>query len=455
LSRPASPLSRGHAPLAAAALLYVAALLLAAGDAARAPPGGDGGDPRTPAPPPAAAPAGPSATTSGAPYEESPFPKPTLSREFIRQACVDCHREGRPGLVAAHEAGVHARKGVSCADCHGMDHSTIFGKLGRVSAATCGGCHPKAAADFATSAHARAHDGMLADRRFEEAGPAAREACIQCHEIGRRDPGDGSVGLCNKCHVGHEFRRESARNPEACAGCHSGPHHPQAEAYSASKHGVAWAASRDERRAPSCATCHMPGGAHGRDPIISIGGTLHGSRVEGDARHPGPPYAQPAIPTAAAALAREAALEGCMRCHARRVAADALARADEVKREADRVLASAARAILAARSAEGAPAPRLGPGQTSTDGGALERRFHEAFRHRGPSAWKGAYHGSPGHAFAEGLEPLAAIGREVEEAAAAALERARGAAGRPARGAAAPPEGAEGAERSGGGGGGT
>lgn len=70
------------------------------------------------------------------------------------------------------------------------------------------------------------------------------------------------LSRCVECHVRHEFSRTSARQASACAKCHSGPDHPQIEAYDLSKHkfvvdqrGIF---SKDNKGGgPTCATCHM------------------------------------------------------------------------------------------------------------------------------------------------------------------------------------------------------
>ena len=40
------------------------------------------------------------------------------------ETCVDCHREGTPGLVGDWESSRHAEVGVSCEVCHGEEHNS-------------------------------------------------------------------------------------------------------------------------------------------------------------------------------------------------------------------------------------------------------------------------------------------------------------------------------------------
>jgi hypothetical protein len=353
-----------------------------------------------------------------------PFPPPTYRGALARQACVDCHAKLNPGIQAAWAASAHARRDVSCADCHGLDHSTIFGRKGAVAVQVCAGCHAREAAEFETSGHAAAWDSMASHPRFAAETPAGRAACIACHRVGEPDPQGGPRGRCNFCHVGHDLSPAEAREPAACTGCHQGADHPQAEAYAASKHGIAYAATHDPARAPTCATCHMPDGGHGRDPAIGLGTTFAGRRLASD---PAPPFPMPALTAEEQRAARAAAIARCAACHAARFATESLAWADEVKRECDATLARAAASVLEARRAEGAAAPSLGPAQVPEQGGPLERQFFLLWKSLAPAAWKGAYHQSGAWAHAEGLVKLRAGAIALEEDAARRVAAARAA----------------------------
>ena len=138
-------------------------------------------------------------------------------------------------------------------------------------------------------------------------GPeAATVGCVQCHGskvkvqangsldpttwpntgIGRINP-DGSRGSCSACHTRHSFSVAQARQPEACGKCHLGPDHPQMEIYNESKHGILYAAKKDQLNldkrswvvgkdytaAPTCATCHM-GATAGQPSTHDVGTRL-------------------------------------------------------------------------------------------------------------------------------------------------------------------------------------
>jgi len=219
--------------------------------------------------------------------------------------CIDCHRESNPGIVRDWRAGVHARVGVGCYDCHKTEEKAGFLSEAHlehdpepiavvVTPKTCAGCHPEEAGQYARSKHAHTNeiiwkidywlnDGM--NNAIERA-----TGCYACHGtvvevlegrpilgtwpnvgVGRINP-DGSLGSCSSCHTRHRFSIKEARKPEACDQCHLGPDHPQIEIYEESKHGTIyhaeveewnwdpddrnWTAGRDYR-APTCAACHM------------------------------------------------------------------------------------------------------------------------------------------------------------------------------------------------------
>jgi len=367
-------------------------------------------------------------------YEGDPSDERERAAATSAPACISCHEKARPLLVQAWRESAHARKGVGCKECHGGDHSRIFAARGAVSAGTCAACHTEEARTFAASAHARAHDDMVASPRFLDEPPALRAAtCNGCHDIGLRDPIDGSVGRCDACHPGHGFSAAAARRPEACASCHSGPEHPQAEAYAASRHGALIAAAGEEAAgAATCASCHMGAAGHDTGALVTDAPGL--DALERERR-------------------RSAAIASCAPCHATRFAADALKAADGVKREAEALL-DRARAVIEALAQDGllpkattptstataasasaragaetsarghgaahahGGAPILGGRQLQHAGSAIERRYFEMWREHGPASWKAAYHQAPGVVRALGAVPLRASLAWIEEEAA-------------------------------------
>jgi hypothetical protein len=342
-------------------------------------------------------PAPPSATASpqDPPGESGGYadPKEEAQRRAATSeaACIACHEKARPELVRAWRESAHAAKGVGCVDCHGRDHSTMFSAKGAVSEATCAGCHKEEGAQFARSGHARAWTTLASSPRFEDEPAGLREAtCAACHRVGEKDRLDASVGRCDACHAGHAFSAAEARRPEACATCHAGPEHPQADAFAGSKHGALFAAGAKD--APTCASCHMPRGAHDTSATVTTEAGL--SSEKRDER-------------------RAAAIAVCAPCHATRFADEALATGDAVRKDGDALLARA-RALLEGLDKDGLLRPArdrakplvLGPGQLEHAGSALERRYFKMWRAYAEDAWKAAYHQAPALARAGGSTPL-------------------------------------------------
>ena len=215
--------------------------------------------------------------------------------------CLECHTQQMPGLITQWESSSHWQAGVGCFECHGAekgdadarDHNGFLVAT-IVSPKDCGRCHPKESAEQEASHHAQAgdilnsQDGLLGQTVGGE--PAVAVGCRQCHGsivkvnkdgtldpatwpntgIGRVNP-DGSKGTCSACHTRHRFSKEQARQPEVCGKCHLGPDHPQKEVYEESKHGILYAAFKDDLNmerpkwvagedyydAPTCSTCHI------------------------------------------------------------------------------------------------------------------------------------------------------------------------------------------------------
>lgn len=303
----------------------------------------------------------------------------------LRGGCEDCHRRLEPGLVQAWEKSRHHAERVGCDACHGRNHSLIFRENGRVSPRVCGRCHAEAVEEFSASKHAAAWDTLKASALYAATPPAARSSCESCHRIGLPHE-DSSRGACNHCHAGHELSAASAREPEACTGCHTGDDYPQDAAYWSSKHGALYARDRDSTTAPTCATCHHPGGRHGDGFGITIGGSGRGGALAGEAT-----LADLTIVSPLDFAAKRAEMVGvCTACHSSRLAEESLRRADEVKREGTALLSEAAR-ILSASQLK-APQLRVDP---AAPGAEALNTFYDMWRFHYPQTWKGAYHNAP------------------------------------------------------------
>jgi hydroxylamine dehydrogenase len=221
------------------------------------------------------------------------------------KACIECHRKDdiHTSQIVEWKKSKHAKAGVGCYECHQADKNDAdaFDHEGKfiatiVSPKDCSQCHQKEFKEFDASHHAKAGEilGSLDNYLGEVVeGPGASvQGCQSCHGslvkvkengkldsttwpnmgIGRLNP-DGSKGSCSSCHAKHSFSLKVARSPETCGKCHMGPDHPQKEVFEESKHGIIYAAHKDEMnldyhqwtlgkeytQAPNCITCHMGG----------------------------------------------------------------------------------------------------------------------------------------------------------------------------------------------------
>ncbi|MBF0348066.1 MAG: hydroxylamine oxidoreductase [Magnetococcales bacterium] len=187
---------------------------------------------------------------------------------FTGAECVECHTALTPGIVKDWRASRHARVDppVQCPACHGEDHQ----KLTFPTPQTCGTCHPQRLAQmeeekkYGFPSHALAMERVVDSKQFADKPKAETLSCLQCHSVATK---------CDSCHTRHRFDPAEARRPEACITCHSGPPHPDDEAYFSSPHGMrhtkdhkTWDWNKPLRPGnypvPGCAYCHMRHGNH-------------------------------------------------------------------------------------------------------------------------------------------------------------------------------------------------
>jgi hydroxylamine dehydrogenase len=228
------------------------------------------------------------------------------SAAFVRASgkCAECHLNTQYSIVHEFEMSAHAKKGVTCLDCHqvaqaqkGTNHNGFVINTG-VTPANCRACHEAIYQQFLHSRHAAASWAAVAgDKDFTaeqvafgeqfqpggvkrppnaltslEGSAATKSGCASCHSVGKPHE-DGTIGNCAACHTRHTSSIEFARLPSTCGQCHLGPDHSQLEIYTESKHGLMFAAQRHllnlaappnklttrDMFVPTCATCHMSG----------------------------------------------------------------------------------------------------------------------------------------------------------------------------------------------------
>lgn len=330
---------------------------------------------------------------------------------FGAESCVDCHKQFSGSLVGAWQKSVHAAKGVGCIECHGDNHSKIFEVKGIVSAAVCAKCHEKEVKEFDQSLHALAMDQMKLDPRFEALSEPMREmSCVSCHQIGMRFS-DGSKGKCNSCHSGHSFSAAEARQPEACAQCHTGPDHPQIEMWQLSKHGQLYAAPETRAQSATCVTCHMPQGTHNTSIGLTYGNVANGAvaaTAHGSVKMR--TLSEPALDEGRAAM-----LKTCLPCHSSRFASESLIAADAVKKEADTLIFEAADLVKELRKEGLLTSSQVLPDFDSP--AAVEQRLFNMIKFSHASTFKGAYHQSPVHTYTKGFVALKQDAHFIKEEA--------------------------------------
>ncbi len=197
------------------------------------------------------------------------------------QDCLDCHRQATPAAVRQWEKSAHAGK-VGCGDCHLGELDDILAGEARVTAETCGRCHPQALQQHRASRHGKGLQSGWGCTRNLGKRPASE--CRVCHQQGsslpetpvacarflQQSPEMGALGCnrchevetsCGSCHSSHGTDLAIVRNPNVCAKCHMGPDHPQWEMWQTSQHGTLYV-SAGPSVGPGCQSCHLPHGGH-------------------------------------------------------------------------------------------------------------------------------------------------------------------------------------------------
>jgi hypothetical protein len=186
-------------------------------------------------------------------------------------ACITCHEKVTPGIVADWKKSAMADQ-FDCTKCHGDLHkdASDAAKTAMPTPETCKECHKKQYDQYMGGKHSKGWIAMAAmptNSLQPHAYIEGLKGCGGCHRVGTK-PEEAKkysrYGMaCNSCHTRHVFSKAEAQKPQACMTCHMGFDHPQWEMWSTSKHGAIALSTDDPGRAPVCQTCHMPGGDHG------------------------------------------------------------------------------------------------------------------------------------------------------------------------------------------------
>ncbi len=187
-------------------------------------------------------------------------------------ACITCHEKVTPGIVKDWKMSAMAGE-FDCSKCHGDAHkdATDAAKAAMPTPETCKACHTKQYDQYMAGKHSKGWVAMAAmPTNSLQPHPyiSGLKGCGGCHRVGIKPDEEKKYdryGMgCNSCHTRHIFSKKEAQKPQACQTCHMGFDHPQWEMWSSSKHGsIALSGTDTTGRAPVCQTCHMPGGDHG------------------------------------------------------------------------------------------------------------------------------------------------------------------------------------------------
>jgi len=198
------------------------------------------------------------------------------------EACITCHRDISPGQVADWEISRHFEEEITCAVCHGEEH-TSADDVNRVSLPdehVCSECHEDQFDQFTSGKHNNGWTSMnalpITHVEPDELMEGGR-GCGGCHNMGIKSEAQVKEqrakgyryqnNSCDECHTRHSFSKKEAQDPRACQQCHMGYDHPQWEMWSSAKHGTRWFAKESGRlpksaAAPRCQDCHLPDGSH-------------------------------------------------------------------------------------------------------------------------------------------------------------------------------------------------
>ena len=385
---------------------------------------------------------------------------------ILADDCVDCHRDETPSIVNDWQISRHHTEDVSCRDCHRGRHESAddVARLKTVTADTCAKCHEERFEQFSRGKHALAWaslEAMPTTHALPMALSQGMKGCGGCHKLGLKGEKavaqlkeDGSMfghASCDACHTRHTFSVIEAQQPQACQTCHMGFDHPQWEMWSASKHGVRFLLAQNgtlpaNTPAPTCQDCHMVDGDHevrtawgflavrlplpedeqwaaDQTTILQALGVLDPD---------GNPTARLDVVKAAdvARLTQEdfdrernKMIAVCEDCHSKNFALAELAKADDLIREADRLLAAAIREI-ASLYEEGLLEKPEGYAYAFPDLLAFhdapttieQTLFEMHLKHR-MRAFQGAFHANPDYALWYGWSEMVRDLRHIREAA--------------------------------------
>jgi hypothetical protein len=214
------------------------------------------------------------------------------SRADARDGCLTCHQGlgDKPSALFAHD--IHARRGVTCAGCHGGNAETDDMEQ---AMSTSAGFQGKPAGDAISRMCARCHSDSVRMRTFGSGIPTGQSAALGQSVHGRLSlNGKERIVQCTTCHGAHGVVAVSDPSSPVhplnvvatCTSCHNNAtymrrYNPalavdQLEKYRTSVHGARNAAG--DGRVAECASCH---GSHGILPAKDVRSRVYPTNLPG------------------------------------------------------------------------------------------------------------------------------------------------------------------------------
>lgn len=212
----------------------------------------------------------------------------TVFAAEAKDSCMECHKElsdELSGPVKGLIGDVHAKRGLSCVNCHGGDAtSDDMAVAMSVERGFVGRPKRNEIPQFC----AKCHSDPTYMRQFNPNLPTDQLAKYNTSQHGLLNAqGDGKVAVCISCHGVHGIRAHKdpkssvfvSNIPATCGKCHADKEYmkgydiptTQLEEYKQSVHGIALL-EKGDRSAPACNACH--GNHEATPPIVQSVGNV-------------------------------------------------------------------------------------------------------------------------------------------------------------------------------------
>lgn len=158
-----------------------------------------------------------------------------LTANQVNTMCLSCHEKAGQ---ASYLSGLHARRNVSCSDCHGIhQYKSIRAQLKtQLDSETCATCHKSVRAQTMKTSHHPVREGKMScsichnphegDKPAMMHKESVSEQCYDCHAEKRgpfvfeHAPVKEDCSLCHNPHGSNHKRLLVQKEPSLCWNCH-------------------------------------------------------------------------------------------------------------------------------------------------------------------------------------------------------------------------------------------